>query len=365
MMRLSACRALRRFNRTLVTPQYRWNVWESSKFLSTSSEHQDDGLEYTSVVSFPKQVEGPEGIPSRSEQVKRLQTQQDPYDVLIIGGGATGSGCALDAAARGLKVACIERGDFASETSSRSTKLIWAGIRYMATATVALLSTNFFKHPVDSVKDFFGEMKMVLNCHRERRYMTTKQRHLTNWVPIAIPFSSWHVSPPPFGHVLFGFFPVLAPLVLKFYDSLSGFSCPPSYIMSPKTAQSNFPQMANRDLKYCAVFYEAQHNDSRTNIAISMSAAEHGAHIANYVEMIDVIKDETGQVIGIQALDRMTGEEFEIRANKVVLAGGPFTDSMRSMEQGEEKEMQKAVNGASGTHIVLPGYYCPNNVRTV
>jgi glycerol-3-phosphate dehydrogenase len=122
--------------------------------------------------------------------------------------------------------------------------------------------------------------------------------------------------------------------------------------------------MAHRSLKYCAVFYEAQHNDSRTNIAISMSAAEHGAHIANYVEMINVIKNEKGKVVGVKAVDRMTNETFDIRANKVVLAGGPFTDSMRSMEQNDStKPMQKAVNGASGTHIVLPGYYCPNNVR--
>ena len=206
MMRQSAYRAFLRSIKHPHPTTYRWNVWQSSKCLSTiPSKEQDPGLEYTSVVSHPKEVEGPEGIPSRAEQVRRLQSQSEPYDVLIIGGGATGSGCALDAAARGLQVACIERGDFASETSSRSTKLIWAGIRYMATATVALLSTNFFKHPVDSIKDFMGEMKMVFHCHTERRYMTTKQRHLTNWVPIAIPFSSWHVSPPPFGHVFVWF----------------------------------------------------------------------------------------------------------------------------------------------------------------
>jgi glycerol-3-phosphate dehydrogenase len=191
--------------------------------------------------------------------------------------------------------------------------------------------------------------------------MTTKQSHLTNWVPIAIPFSSWHVSPPPFGHVLFGFFPILAPIVLKFYDSLSGFTCPPSYIMSRTVARTKFPQMANRDIKYCAVFYEAQHNDARTNLAIAMTAAEHGAHICNYVEMVDVLKGDKGEVVGVKAIDRMTNQEFEIRATKVVFAGGPFTDSMREMEQKEAAS--KAVRGASGTHIVLPGYYCPNNVR--
>ena len=334
-----------------------------SKNLSTSP--RDSGLEWTSVVSNPREVPGPEGLPSRAEQVRRLQnSKQTPYDVLIIGGGATGAGCALDGAARGLRVACIERGDFGSETSSRSTKLIWAGIRYMATATVALLSKNLLYHPVDSVRDFIAEMKMILACHKERRYMTTKQSHLCNWVPIAIPFSSWHVSPPPFGHPLFGLFPILAPIVLKFYDSLSGFTCPPSYVMSQTVARNKFPQLANRDIKYCAVFYEAQHNDARTNLAIAMSAAEHGAHITNYVEMVDIIKGEDGKVVGCKAVDRTTNHEFEIHATKIVLAGGPFTDLMREMEHEHERDMSKTVRTASGTHIVLPGYYCPNNVST-
>ena len=278
-MRLVASHALRRSTRVQWIGCFEASSISIRLAARTLTTTQDPGLEYTSVVSNQKEVQGPEGIPSRAEQLRRLQSGQE-YDIIIVGGGATGSGCALDAAARGLKVACIERGDFASETSSRSTKLIWAGIRYMATATVALLSTNFFKHPISSIKDFFGEMKMVLNCHTERRYMTSKQKHLTNWVPIAIPFSSWHVSPPPFGHMLFGFFPILAPLVLKFYDGLSGFTCPPSYIMNPTTAQSNFPQMAHRDLKYCAVFYEAQHNDSRTNIVSGVGV--HGVHIVNF-----------------------------------------------------------------------------------
>jgi glycerol-3-phosphate dehydrogenase len=331
--------------------------------------NRDPGLAITSVLSDPNEVEGPKGLPSRAEQVRRLEHKPSVlkddddrcYDVLVIGAGATGAGIALDAATRGISVACIERGDFSSETSSRSTKLIWAGIRYMATATAILLSPKLLSEPITTVQDFYGEMKMVINCHRERRYMMDKQEHLCNWIPIAIPFTEWHVSPPPFGHWLYGFFPILAPAVLKFYDSLSFFSCPPSYIMTPSQARKSFPQLEDKGIKYCAVFYEAQHNDARTNIAIAMSAAEHGAAIANYVEMIDTVKDlESGKVVGVEALDRMTGRTFQIKARKVIFAGGPFTDSLRQMEQKED--IQPAVRGASGTHIVLPGYYCPNNV---
>ena len=357
----------------------------------------DLGLDITGHPTFAsKTVPGPSGLPSRADMLRRLNlsSKENPYDVLIVGGGATGAGCALDAATRegNLKVACIERGDFASETSSRSTKLIWAGIRYLATASVSLLSPRLFTNPIETAEDFIGELKMVMNCHRERRYMTEKQRHLTNWVPIAVPFSEWHVSPPPFNHKLFGFFPVLAPLVFKIYDGMSGFSCPSSYVMGKEKARRLFPQLSGRMIKYCAVFFEAQHNDSRTNIAIALSAAEHGTDIANYLEMTGVLW-EGKKAVGVTARDRMTNQEMKIWANKIVFAGGPFTDGMRAMEHegatssesakiedgddGEEpydpvhpvvakvkkpKDMIPAVSGGAGTHLVLPGYYSPSSM---
>ena len=111
---------------------------------SATTRARDAGLEFTSVVSHPEEVEGPEDVVSRAAQLRQLTTPKI-YDVLIIGGGATGAGAALDAAARGYQVACIERGDFASETSSRSTKLIWAGIKYMGTAVAAVLSPKISK----------------------------------------------------------------------------------------------------------------------------------------------------------------------------------------------------------------------------
>lgn len=104
--------------------------WSRRSFTSTTiSPSRDPGLEVTSVLSDPKEVEGPQGVPSRAEQIRRLQSPTDNkdgvFDILVIGGGATGAGIAMDAAQRGLQTACIERGDFSSETSSRSTKLIW------------------------------------------------------------------------------------------------------------------------------------------------------------------------------------------------------------------------------------------------
>lgn len=192
--------------------------------------------------------------------------------------------------------------------------------------------------------------------------MLDQNKHLTRWVPIACPFTEWNIWPPPFGHWLFSAFPILAPAVFKFYDSLSGFSCPPSFIMGKKDTKAKFPQLNEKDIKYCAVFYEGQHNDARTNLAIAMSAAEKGADIANYVEMTEGIFDKDGKVVGVKVLDRISGDNFEIYAKNVIFAGGPFTDALRQKESQDDKPVKKAVSGASGSHIVLPGYYAPSDM---
>lgn len=155
---------------------------------------------------------------------------------------------------------------------------------------------------------------MVKGAHKERRILLENNPHLTNWVPIAVPIDKWISWPAPFGHPLFAIAPLVLPGVFKFYDSLSGFSCPPSHIMGKKRAERKFPQLKNEDAKYYSVFYEGQHDDSRTNTYIALTAAEEGATIANYVEMIDIIKDNEGKAIGVKARDNLTGNEFEIKA---------------------------------------------------
>eukprot|EP00977_Amphora_coffeiformis_P013103 scaffold3362_cov154-Amphora_coffeaeformis.AAC.5 len=349
----------------------------------------DVGLQWTAPLSDPKEVVPVErGLPSRSEQVRRLKGESadciEEYDVLVIGGGATGAGVALDAATRGFKVACVERGDFASETSSRSTKLLWAGIKYMGSAFAFLLTPeNYRREGFSAVLErFWSEMKMVYHCHVERHYMATVNRHLCDWVAIAVPFTKWYKVDKdgryPLKHWLFAFFPSIAPVVMKFYDSLSGFSCPPSYILSASKAKSTFPQLKQdyedgQKLKYCSVFYEAQHNDARTNLAIALTAASKGAHICNYVEAVELITEnkDSKVVVGARVRDRMTGDEWTVRAKEVVLAGGPFTDSLRRMEhdavevdnkKGEQDTFTAVVSGAAGSHIVLPRKYLPDDI---
>ena len=157
------------------------------------------------------------GIPSRIQMLKNLQAK-DEYDVLVIGGGSTGAGVALDAVARGLSVACVEREDFASGTSSRSTKLLWGGSRYLVSAFVSLFNHDLrlLRRPKDTINKFLEEFKMVMNCHRERRFLLNKQPHLTNWVPIAVPL----LWPPPFKYPPAAFGPLdIFPLFFKFVSS--------------------------------------------------------------------------------------------------------------------------------------------------
>jgi glycerol-3-phosphate dehydrogenase len=277
----------------------------------------------------------------------------------VIGGGCTGSGVALDAATRGLNTAMIERYDFGSETSARSTKLIWAGIRYIATAFSSLLRWRNMTRPIDAISDFMGEFNMVLGAHQERKILLENNPHLTNWVPIAVPITSWVTWPPPFGHPIFATAPFTLPPLFKFYDSLSGFSCPPSHIMGKKRAMRKFPQLSN-NAKYFQVFYEGQHNDARTNTYIALTAAQEGACVCNHTEMIELLTDEdTGKAIGIKCRDNLTGQEFDVYSKAIIFCGGPFTDELRKMEDPNSKP---AVAAAAGTHIVLPSYYCPGGI---
>lgn len=111
------------------------------------------------------------------------------------------------------------------------------------------------------------------------------------------------------------------------------------------------------------MFYEGAHNDARTATYIALTAAEHGACVTNYTEMVDVLYEEKdgkrGKAVGVRVKDRMSGKEFNVYAKSIVFAGGPFTDSLRKIE---DENCKPAVAAAAGTHIVLPGYYCSRGV---
>jgi len=310
-------------------------------------------------------------MPTRVKMLAQIRETRE-FDVLIVGGGATGVGAALDGAARGLKVLCVEREDFSSGTSSRSTKLIWGGSRYLVQCLVSLFSLDMrlLFSPIKTIRKFMEDFKMVLNCHRERRFLLQTQPHLTNWLPIAVPLTKWILNPPPFGYPPAALGPLgLFPLFFKFYDSLAGFTSPPSHIMTPSRATRKFPQLRNADIKYCSIFYEGQHDDARTNLAIAQTAALNGAVVLNYCDLTTLASSspEKSKRIDLAVIkDTLTGESFEVRAKSILLCGGPFTDGLLKIEGDASTAAKgKVVNGASGVHVVLPSYYAPSGIGLV
>uniref|UniRef100_A0A8D0GPQ4 Glycerol-3-phosphate dehydrogenase n=1 Tax=Sphenodon punctatus TaxID=8508 RepID=A0A8D0GPQ4_SPHPU len=275
-------------------------------------------------------------LPTRQEQLLALKHSSE-YDVLIIGGGATGSGCALDAVTRGLKTALVERDDFSSGTSSRSTKLIHGGVRYLQKAIMRL---------------DFEQYRMVKEALSERANLLEIAPHLSASLPIMLPVYKWWQLP----YYWVG---------IKLYDLVAGSQClKSSYVLSKSKALELFPMLQKDRLVGAIVYYDAQHNDARMNLAIALTAARYGAAIANYTEVVRLLKTtdpKSGKesVFGALCRDVLTGQEFDVKAKCVINATGPFTDSIRKMD---EQEVPNICQPSAGVHIVMPGYYSPDNM---
>ncbi|CCX04811.1 Similar to Glycerol-3-phosphate dehydrogenase, mitochondrial; acc. no. A6QLU1 [Pyronema omphalodes CBS 100304] len=280
-------------------------------------------------------------IPSRLEQLNRLRaanTKETEYDLLIIGGGATGSGIALDAASRGLKVACIERDDFSSGTSSKSTKLVHGGVRYLEKA----------------VKELdYSQYELVREALKERATFLTIAPHLSMSLPIMLPIYEWWKAP----YFWAG---------TKCYDLLAGKeNLESSYFLTRGKAIEAFPMLKSDGLAGALVYYDGSHNDSRMNVTIALTAAICGATIANHTEVTELLKDESGKICGVKARDLIDpkAENITIRAKGVINATGPFTDSIRKLDGGAST--QEIVAPSSGVHIVLPGYFSPKHMGLI
>ncbi|XP_063529469.1 glycerol-3-phosphate dehydrogenase, mitochondrial isoform X2 [Cydia strobilella] len=269
-------------------------------------------------------------LPSRTEQITSLQGGHT-YDVLIIGGGATGVGCALDACTRGLRTALVEADDFASGTSSRSTKLIHGGVRYLQKAIMQL---------------DYDQYKMVKEALHERANMLEVAPHLTRPLPILLPVYKWWQVP----YYWFG---------IKMYDVVAGDrNVKNSYYLSKKNTLELFPMLKSDNLCGGIVYYDGQQDDARMNLAIALTAARHGATIANHVSVTKLHKTE-GKLSGARVKDEITGKEWDVKAKCIINATGPFTDSIRKMDEPTVKEI---CCPSSGVHIVLPGYYSPEHM---
>ncbi|XP_013888373.1 glycerol-3-phosphate dehydrogenase, mitochondrial isoform X1 [Austrofundulus limnaeus] len=275
-------------------------------------------------------------LPSRQAQLAALRDTEE-FDVLVVGGGATGAGCALDAVTRNLKTALVERSDFSSGTSSRSTKLIHGGVRYLQKAIMQLDHEQYL---------------MVKEALHERANLLEIAPHLSAPLPIMLPVYKWWQLPYYWAGI-------------KMYDLVAGIHClKSSYVLSKSKALELFPMLKKDKLVGAIVYYDGQHNDARMNLAIALSAARYGAAVANYTEVVRLLKTKDQQsgkekVCGARCRDVITGQEFDVKAKCVINATGPFTDSLRKMD---EQKVANICQPSAGVHIVIPGYYSPDNM---
>ncbi|XVF23538.1 hypothetical protein REPUB_Repub13aG0047200 [Reevesia pubescens] len=295
------------------------------------------------VESLRRTINDPSAIvPSRTAQERALvgSSSANPLDILVVGGGATGSGVALDAATRGLRVGLVEREDFSSGTSSRSTKLIHGGVRYLEKAVFNL---------------DYGQLRLVFHALEERKQVIENAPHLCHALPCMTPCFDW-------------FEVVYYWMGLKMYDLVAGRRLLHlSRYYSAQESVELFPTLArkgkDKSLRGTVVYYDGQMNDSRLNVGLACTAALAGAAVLNHAEVISFLKDEdTQRIIGARIRDNLSGQEFETYAKVVVNAAGPFCDSLRKMAN---KDAQPMISPSSGVHIVLPDYYSPEGMGLI
>lgn len=286
-------------------------------------------------------------LKSRLEQFADLQRSGNcqaadaEYDILVIGGGATGAGVALDAATRGLRVAVVERDDFSSGTSSKSTKLVHGGVRYLEKAVWDL---------------DYSQYQLVREALKERKYFLQTAPHLSMWLPIMLPLDSWWKAPYYWAGT-------------KFYDFLAGSEgIESSYLLTRSKALEAFPMLKPDGLIGALVYYDGAHNDSRMNVSVAMTAALYGATVVNHAEVTGLFKDSRGRLCGatvrdlIAVRDGKPAADIKVRAKCIVNCTGPFADSIRKMDDEKCKDI---VAPSAGVHVILPGYYSPANMGLI
>lgn len=263
----------------------------------------------------------------RTENLEQLKSKEI-FDLLIIGGGATGCGIALDAATRGLKVALVEKNDFSEGTSGRSTKLVHGGVRYLEMAVKKLDRVQY---------------NLVRDGLRERGLLLKNARHLSNRLSLVTPLYKWYEVP----YVFAG---------LKFYDVLSGRqNIGHSRLLSREEALRRFPGLKPDGLKAGVLYYDGQFHDARMALILALTARKFGAVISNHVKVTDLLK-KNEKICGAQLCDTLTGDSWSIKARGVINATGPFVESIRTMD---DPTAEQILSTSSGIHIILDKRFAP------
>ena len=260
---------------------------------------------------------------NREETLARLEVDKE-WDLLVIGGGATGLGICLDAASRGYSTVLVEQSDFAKATSSRSTKLIHGGVRYLEQ----------------------GNITLVADALKERGRLVKNAPDLVNPLQIVIPLYHWWQVP------YFG-------TGLKIYDHLSGrFSLGRSKVMGREKTLEVLPALKSENLSGGVLFYDGQFDDSALATSLALHSAREGAAVLNYTKCSSFLK-ENGKIRGGIVEDVLAGKQYKIRSRAVINAAGVFGDEIRKMDNPDNPNM---IVPSQGAHIVLDQKFMPGDI---
>lgn len=254
--------------------------------------------------------------------LQNLQNERE-WDIIIIGGGATGLGAAVDAASRGYKTLLLERFDFAKGTSSRATKLVHGGVRYLAQ----------------------GNIKLVMEALRERGYLLKNAPHLTAKLAFVVPaYSLWD-------KMFYG-------IGLKLYDVMSGrLGIGKTRLLSRKKVLAQLPGISGKNLQGGILYYDGQFDDARLAIELATTAAKHGATLLNYCKVTGLVKNNN-RVSGVVAEDAGSGKRYTLKGRVVINATGVFTDTIMQMDAPEDDML---VAPSQGIHLVVDRKFFPGD----
>jgi len=255
--------------------------------------------------------------------ISRLESEPGGWDVLVIGGGASGLGCAIESASRGYRTALFEAGDFARGTSSRSTKLVHGGVRYLKQ----------------------GNISLVLEALKERGLLRRNAPHVVSELPFVVPSYDWWEAP------FYG-------MGLRLYDRLAGkLGFGASRNLSKEETLELLPTIETRGLRGGIIYYDGQFDDARLAIELAATAASLGAAVVNYARVTRLLK-KNDFLRGVVARDEETGREIEVVGKVVLNATGPFTDSVLRLDEPGNPLM---IRPSQGAHIVLAREFLPGS----
>lgn len=257
----------------------------------------------------------------REKMIDQIQQNPDQWDVIIIGGGATGLGAAVDAASRGYKTLLLEQSDFAKATSSRSTKLIHGGLRYLQQ----------------------GDIALVTEALKERGLLCQNAPHLVHHLPFLVPNYKWWEGP------FYG-------IGLKIYDALAGkLGIEKSRNLTRQQTLRAIPTLEPKELRGGCVYYDGQFDDARLAICLARTAVDHGACVVNYMKVTSLIKKK-GLCVGVKATDKETKEHYTLHAKTIINATGIFADELIRQDNPRAHPI---IAPSQGVHLVLSEKFLP------